>query len=122
MIPELRKSFNQGWSEARYRNLVARLEARTGAMLGFSISETPCFFPRSLMDELSATGLELVAQLFDNPDARAAALAAVPERFRPSTALGTGPSTSLRASVPDSEPYPTFLQVDFGLEIGRAHV
>ena len=102
MIPELRKSFNQGWSEARYRNLVARLEARTGAMLGFSISETPCFFPRSLMDELSATGLELVEQILGNPALRAAALTAVPARFH----------------GPNAEPHPTFLQVDFGLVRG----
>ena len=110
MIPELRKSFNQGWSEARYRNLVARLEARTGAMLGFSISETPCFFPRSLMDELSATGLELIEQILGNPALRAAALTAVPARFQPSTSLGSG--------GPESEPLPTFLQVDFGLVRG----
>ncbi len=102
MIPALRESFNAAWSEARYRDLVTRLEARTGAPTGFPISETPCFFPRSLMDELSATGLELVAQLFDNPDARAAARAAVPSRF----------------AGPNAESHPTFLQVDFGLVRG----
>ncbi len=104
MIPELRKSFNQSWTEAAYRELVARLEARTGATLGFPISETPCFFPRPLMDELSATGLELVTQVLDNPAARAAALAAVPARFH----------------GPNAEAQPTFLQVDFGLVRGAA--
>ena len=112
MIRELRQSFNQGWSEAQFRDLVARLETRTGATLGFPISETPCFFPRSLMDELSATGLELVEQILDNPNARAAALAAVPARFQPATSLGS--------SVPESEPLPTFLQVDFGLVRGAS--
>ncbi len=102
MIPSLRHAFNQSWSDARYRNLVARLETRTGATLGFPISETPCFFPRALMDELSATGLELVGQILNNPGARAAALAAVPGRFH-------GPNT---------ESHPTFLQVDFGLVRG----
>ncbi len=104
MIPNLRHSFNQSWSEARYRDLTARLELRTGVTIGFSISETPCFFSRSLMDELSATGLELVAQLFDSADARAAALAAVPERFR----------------GPNAEERPAFLQVDFGLVRGAS--
>ena len=112
MIPSLREPFNQSWSEARYRDLIARLEARTGATLGFSISETPCFFPRSLMDELSATGLELVEQILGSPEARAAALAAVPARFQPSTSLGSG--------GPESEPLPTFLQVDFGLVRGAS--
>lgn len=102
MIASLRESFNAAWTERRYRDLIARLETRTGATLGFPISETPCFFPRSLMDELSAIGLELAAQILDNPAARTAALAAVPERF-------TGPN---------AETHPTFLQVDFGLVRG----
>jgi hypothetical protein len=99
MIPALRKSFNATWSEARYRDLVNRLEVRTGATLGFPISETPCFFPASLMASLAATGGELVRQILDNPEAMAAADAVVPERFR----------------GPGAETLPTFVQVDFGL-------
>lgn len=102
MIPEFRQSFNASWTEPRYRDLIARLESRTGATLGFPICETPCFFPRALMDELSATGLELVEQVLGNPAARAAALAAVPARFH----------------GPNAESLPTFLQVDFGLVRG----
>ena len=112
MINSLRQQFNASWSERAYHDLTSRLETRTGGVIGFPISETPCFFPRSLMDELSATGLELVTQLLDNPDARAAALAAVPDRFQPSTSRG--------ASGPESEPLPTFLQVDFGLVRGAS--
>ena len=104
MIQSLRQQFNTSWSEPAYRDLVGRLEARTGTPTGFPISETPCFFPRALMDELSATGLELVTQLLDHPDARAAARAAVPDRFR----------------GPNAESLPTFLQVDFGLVRGAS--
>jgi hypothetical protein len=86
------------------------MEMRTGATLGFPISETPCFFPQSLMASLSATGLELLSQILDNPDTMAAAEAIVPARYRPSTSLG--------ASGVESEPLPTFLQVDFGLVRG----
>ncbi len=110
MIPELRASFNAAWTEARYRDLVARLEQRTGATLGFPISETPCFLPRSLMTTLGATGLTLINQILDSPAAMAAADAAVPERFRP--------STSLEAGGPGAETTPTFAQVDFGLVRG----
>ncbi|OFW47002.1 MAG: hypothetical protein A3J29_09560 [Acidobacteria bacterium RIFCSPLOWO2_12_FULL_67_14b] len=99
MIPSLRRAFNESWTTADYRDLVARLERRTGATLGFPISETPCFFPRSLMDELAATGITLARQILDSPAAMAAATAAVPERFR-------GPGAGAR---------PVFLQVDFGL-------
>ena len=99
MIPHLRTAFNDSWTEAKYQDLIRRLELRTGATLGFPISETPCFFPQSLMSSLAATGLELVHQILDNPDAMAAADAAVPDRFK----------------GPGAETLPTFLQVDFGL-------
>ena len=107
MINSLRQAFNESWTEAQYRDLVRRLELRTGATLGFPISETPCFFPKSLMDSLAAIGLELLDQILGNKDTMAAADAAVPERFRPSATLGT-------AGV-GGEELPTFLQVDFGL-------
>ena len=110
MVPHLRTAFNESWTEAKYRDLVRRLELRTGATLGFPISETPCFFPRALMDSLAATGLELLNQILDNKDTMAAADAAVPERYRPSAKMGT-------AGV-SGEELPTFLQVDFGLVRG----
>ena len=99
MIPHLRRAFNESWTEAKYRDLIRRLELGTGATLGFPISETPCFFPRSLMSSLASTGNELVRQILDNADAMAAADSAVPDRFK-----GDG-----------AETLPTFLQVDFGL-------
>jgi hypothetical protein len=104
MIPTLRHEFNATWSERAYRDLGARLDATVGAERGFPISETPCFFPRALMDELSATGLVLASQILDNPAARAAALAVVPDRFH----------------GPNAEALPTFLQVDFGLVRGTS--
>ena len=99
MIPALRTAFNERWSDARYRDLIARLEQRTGATLNFPISETPCFFPRSLMDSLAATGIQLIDLILNSPEAMTAADAAVPERYR-----GHG-----------AEAMPTFAQVDFGL-------
>jgi len=99
VIPHLRASFNQGWTDEKFRDLIRRLERRTGTPLGFPISETPCFFPRSLMTSIAATGLELVNQILGDRDAMKAADAIVPERFR----------------GPGAEAMPTFLQVDFGL-------
>ena len=99
MIPSLRQAFNQSWTEAKFQDLVRRLETRTGTPLGFPISETPCFFPASLMASLPSTGLDLVNQILGDPEAMRAADAIVPERFR----------------GPGAEASPTFLQVDFGL-------
>ena len=99
MIPSLRASFNQAWTEEQFQDLIRRLETRTGTPLGFPISETPCFFPQSLMTSIAATGLELVDQILGDGEAMKAADAVVPLRFR----------------GPGAEAMPTFLQVDFGL-------
>jgi hypothetical protein len=99
LIPNLRAAFNASWTEKKYRDFINRLEMRTGASLGFPLSETPCFFPRSLMQSLASTGLQLVDQIFDSSEAIAAAEAMVPERYK----------------GPGAETIPTFLQVDFGL-------
>jgi hypothetical protein len=98
VIPSLRAAFNASWSEAQFQDLIRRLEVHTGGTLGFPISETPCFFPRSLMASLASTGLDLVNQILDSPEAMAAADAIVPERYEG-----------------NAEPLPTFLCVDFGL-------
>lgn len=99
MVPHLRAAFNASWTDTKYRDLILRLEQRTGATLGFPISETPCFFPRALMDSLADTGLTLLDQILNSPDAMSQADAVVPERYR-----GHG-----------AEVIPTFAQVDFGL-------
>ena len=99
MIPALRSAFNSSWTDTKFRDLIARLEQRTGATLGFPLSETPCFLPSALMTSLSSTGVDLVNQILGNAEAMAAAEAVVPERYR----------------GPGAEDVPTFLQVDFGL-------
>ena len=99
MISQLRAAFNRSWTEAKFQDLVSRLETRTGTPLGFPISETPCFFPQSLMTSIAATGLQLVEHILGDSETMKAAAAIVPERFR----------------GPGAEAIPTFLQVDFGL-------
>jgi hypothetical protein len=98
MIPALRRQFNASWTEAQYRALMAHLEQHTGGAIEFPISETPCFFPRALIERLAHDGQELIRQCLAG-EAGQAALQIVPERYRGAA----------------SEPHPTFLQVDFGL-------
>jgi hypothetical protein len=99
MIPALRERFNATWSEAQYAALIAHLEQRTKGHITFPIAETPCFFPRELIEKLASIGAELIQQAMTG-EAAAAAERVVPERFR---------------GAASSEPHPTFLQVDFGL-------
>jgi hypothetical protein len=99
MISEIRREFNARFTEARYQAYVTELERRCGTKVEFHLSETPCFFGTELIDELVGASRGLLHQLLDNPEYRSAADNAVPPEFR----------------IPNGEPLPNFVQVDFGL-------
>ena len=99
MIPALRQKFNASWTQAQYDTLMADLQQRTHGSIAFPISETPCFFPHHLIDDLASIGVDLIRQALSGEAAEAAARV-VPDRFRGGV---------------DSEKHPTYLQVDFGL-------
>lgn len=101
VIPPLRHAFNRSWSASSYGAMMAGLQKRVGGSIEFPISETPCFFPRALIDELAVAGEDLIQQALTG-EAERAARAVVPTRFR-------GPGAGQK---------PTFLQVDFGLVRG----
>src|SRR5208283_4418608 len=63
------------------------------------VSETPCFVPKSLLDQMGQYGRELVSQLVDSPQYRRASDASVPPQY----------------NVPNESHQPMFVQVDFGL-------
>jgi hypothetical protein len=102
MIPALRRAFNQSWTDARYQAFLDHLHARVGMTVEFPLAETPCFFPKTLIDELASAGEDLIRQSMSGEAGRAAE-AIVPDRFR-------GPGAGAQ---------PTFLQVDFGLVRGQ---
>ncbi len=99
MIPSLRKQFNDRFTPEKYRAFLRRMDAISGTHVEFRLSETPCFFPKELLDRMAAYGQELIRQLVDSPSYRAKSDEAVPAEFR----------------VPNESPHPMFVQVDFGL-------
>ena len=99
MIPALRERFNRTWTPEHYARLQSIMTARAGVPLSFTVSETPCFFPAALLDEMADTGAALVAGFLADAEARAAAEALIPARY-----LGPGQDAS-----------PTCVQVDFGV-------
>jgi hypothetical protein len=99
MIAAYRARFNASWTEAQYQAMLAHLHEQTHGTIEFPLSETPCFFPQPLIEQLAHVGIDLIGQCLSG-DAAAAAARAVPARF-----LGAGVT----------EPQPTFIQVDFGL-------
>jgi hypothetical protein len=99
MIPALREAFNRNFVPETYHQLLKNLAASAGTPIAFRVSETPCFLPKALLDQMADYGRELVLQLVDNPEYRRASDATVPPQY----------------NVPNESPRPMFLQVDFGL-------
>lgn len=99
MIPSLRKQFNERFSPDKYRSFLRRIDDLSGTHVEFRLSETPCFFPKELLDRMARDGQELIRQLMDNPEYLAKSDEAVPAEFK----------------VPNEPSHPMFVQVDFGL-------
>jgi hypothetical protein len=99
MIPSLRKQFNDSFTPEKYQAFLRRVEEACGTHVQFRLSETPCFFPKPLIDRMASDGQDLIRQLVDNPAYRAKSDEAVPAEFK----------------VPNEAPHPMFVQVDFGL-------
>jgi len=99
MVPALREDFNRRYTPEQYRQFLATLDAGCGTHVGFRVSETPCFVPKALLDQMAQYGRELVAQLVDNPEYLRKSDASLPALY----------------NVPNESPRPMFVQVDFGV-------
>jgi hypothetical protein len=99
MIPALREAFNRNFLPETYHQLLKKLSMSAGTPVAFRVSETPCFLPKALLDQMAEYGRDLVLQLVNNPEYRRASDATVPPQY----------------NVPNESPRPMFLQVDFGL-------
>ena len=99
MIPSLRRQFNANYKSEKYQALLKRMEKRCGVPIKFRLSETPCFLPKPLIDQMSGYGKELIHQLVDSSEYRAISSESIPAEFR----------------VPGETAHPMFIQVDFGL-------
>jgi hypothetical protein len=99
MIPSLRRQFNQNFTPEKYRKFVRHIDDVCGTHVQFRLSETPCFFPKELIERMACAGEALIRQLVENPEYRAKSDEAVPAEFK----------------VPNEAPHPMFVQVDFGL-------
>ena len=99
MIPSLRRQFNENFTADKYQKFLRRIDEVSGTHVQFRLSETPCFFPKELIDRMSRAGEELIRQLVDNPKYRQKSDEAIPAEF----------------NVPNEAPHPMFVQVDFGL-------
>src|SRR6266446_3405427 len=99
MIASLRKQFNASFTPEKYQAFLRRIDDACGTHVQFRLSETPCFFPKSLLDRMAEDGKELIRQLVESPQYLTRSDASIPEEFR----------------VTNEPPHPMFVQVDFGL-------
>src|SRR6202011_1491875 len=99
MIPSLRQQFNKNFTSDKYRALLRRVDDACGTHVQFRLSETPCFFPKSLLERMAEDGKDLIRQLVESPEYRARSEASIPAEFR----------------VANEPAQPLFVQVDFGL-------
>jgi hypothetical protein len=99
MIPSLRKQFNSGFTSEKYRTFLQRMDDACGTHVQFRLSETPCFFPKALLEKMAEDGKELIRQLVESAEYRERSEASIPAEFR----------------VPNEPAHPMFVQVDFGL-------
>jgi hypothetical protein len=99
MIPSLRKQFNASFTPDKYRTFLRRIDDAGGTHVQFRLSETPCFFPKVLLERMAEDGEELIRQLVESPEYLARSNESIPAEFR----------------VPNEPPHPMFVQVDFGL-------
>src|SRR6201987_3139503 len=99
MIPSLRQRFNKNFTPEKYQKFTRHIDDVCGTHVEFRLSETPCFFPKELIDRMARDGEALIRQLVENPEYRSKSEEAVPAEFK----------------VPNEAPHPMFVQVDFGL-------
>jgi hypothetical protein len=99
MIPSLRKQFNDSFTREKYQAFLRRIDETCGTHVQFRLSETPCFFPKPLLERMANDGKELIRQLVQDPEYHKKSDDAVPAEFK----------------VPNEPDHPMFVQVDFGL-------
>lgn len=99
MIPILRKQFNSNFTPEKYQAFLRQIDEGCGTHVQFRLSETPCFFPRSLIERMAEDGKALILQLVGSAEYRERSNGSIPAEFR----------------VPNEPDHPMFVQVDFGL-------
>jgi hypothetical protein len=102
MIPELRRRFNERFTEAQYTRFRGELERRVRARIEFRPAETPVFLPAAMVREMADAGAAMTHQLVNDLEYQRLADARIPERFR----------------VANCDAHPNFMTADFALVRG----
>jgi hypothetical protein len=99
MIAQHRQRFNAEFTPKKYQDFLRALNAHCRTDIHFRVSETPVFFPGSLINTMAHYGDELMQQLLGNPEYMRESERSVPPQW----------------NVPKQDATPLFVSVDFGL-------
>lgn len=105
MVPELRRAYNEAFTEERYLALLRDLEATCGCKIGFSVSETPLFLSGEITGELQKAAWEILETVTSDDYLRQ-----------------TGRAVPAGLAVPGEDAQPVFLQVDFALALDQDRI
>ncbi|HEX7357776.1 MAG TPA: hypothetical protein VF270_08730 [Ignavibacteriaceae bacterium] len=98
MIPEIRKKFNNDFSEKVYQEFLEDLNSVLKYPTDFRVCETPLFLSHDLTSELLKASDDILRQI-NQPDFLLRSEAAIPAHLK----------------VPDDFEHPPFLQLDFAI-------
>ena len=98
MIPDLRRQYNENFTNEAYQAMMAWLGGQYNHDPKFHVAETPVFFPRALRDQVFAACKDVIDVVAD-PGYADRARAAIPPG----------------EAVPGQDERPLFLQLDFGI-------
>lgn len=98
MIPDIRRRFNAEFTEAKYQNLLADLEATYQQEVVFRIAETPIFVPADFQRKMRDASEYIIDRILQ-PDFRAYSEGALQPQF----------------TIPNETPQPHFICIDFAV-------
>ena len=102
MIPELRKKYNEAFTEENYHRFLEELGSVFPGHLDFRVAETPVFVPNSFRDKM-VSACDHILEVISGPEYKKQSMGAIPEGLR----------------VPNEDAHPHFIAFDFGVCLGE---
>ena len=99
MIEALRRDFNERFRPEAYRRMLHSLDACVRTHVEFRVAETPCFVPKTMLDEMAAIGADLTHRLVGDKPYLKASREMIPAQY----------------CAADETAHPHFMTADFGL-------
>src|ERR1700733_15244279 len=98
MNPSARKTYNENFTEEKYQQFLAELNAGFAEPIAFRVAETPVFLTEDFRDKLLGAGKDIIDVILQ-PDFKKMTERAIPDKWR----------------VANENDHPHFIALDFGV-------